>query len=379
MLPQDMQESVITASGSLRHVTFRINARKPGNSDFDKVKTLKKSLLSKSKVKSRNLLLKWYGYEVALHLLMQKLGRQCLSRTECEFIGHKLEFDIPSLNAALEYLRELNILSFFDVLPSVIFASSQVILDKITELVAYHLELKGHYGAMDGAQRKFLQQGIMSLEILKSPRLSKHYTEGLFEPHNLLAVLVSKLVVTKVSQDEFMMPCVMDMRDIFPSPPPIDDHVLRSSFALHFSKKSPMLGVFCCTVAYLLSNAGWELLTENDDVVMVARNSVAFKMPKRLPGKLTFIDPVSSYFLVEVELPAIVHSPAKIYQEIRDTFFTAMMQALGNLNYEVKMPTLSFLCPEQSSKCSRSPHLASMDNFENLLTCCLKPEKVFHP
>ena len=43
------------------------------------------------------------------------------------------------------------------------------------------------------------------------------------------------------------------------------------------------------------------------------------------------------------------------------------------------MPTLSFLCPEQSSKCSRSPHLASMDNFENLLTCCLKPEKVFHP
>ena len=261
---------------------------------------------------------------------MQKLGRQCLSRTECEFIGHKLEFDIPSLNAALEYLRELNILSFFDVLPSVIFGSSQVILDKITELVAYHLELKGHYGAMDGAQRKFLQQGIMSLEILKSPRLSKHYTEGLFEPHNLLAVLVSKLVVTKVSQDEFMMPCVMDMRDIFPSPPPIDDHVLRSSFALHFSKKSPMLGVFCCTVAYLLSNAGWELLTENDDVVMVARNSVAFKMPKRLPGKLTFIDPVSSYFLVEVELPAIVHSPAKIYQEIRD--FTAMMQALGNLN-----------------------------------------------
>ena len=49
MLPQDMQESVITASGSLRHVTFRINARKPGNSDFDKVKTLKKVYLSKVK------------------------------------------------------------------------------------------------------------------------------------------------------------------------------------------------------------------------------------------------------------------------------------------------------------------------------------------
>ena len=44
--------------------------------------------------------------------------------------------------SALAYLCELNIIAYYDVLPNVIFSSSQVILDKITELVHYSLKLK---------------------------------------------------------------------------------------------------------------------------------------------------------------------------------------------------------------------------------------------
>ena len=379
MLPQEMQQSVISAGGSLRNVTFRINAREPEKEDFKQVEQLKYLLLSRSRVKSRDLPLKWYGYEVALHLLMKELGRQCLSRRECEFIAHKLGFDMASFIAALEYLRQLNILSFFDALPGVIFGSSQVILDKITELCAYHLELKDHAGATSGPQRKFLQQGIVSLEILQSPQLTKHYSEGLFEPHHLLDVLVSKLVLTEVGQAEFMMPCVMEVSDIYPSPPPPDGQV-RSSFVLHFSKKSPMLGIFCCTVAYLLTNAGWKLLTKDGDVVQVARNSITFELPGNIAGKLMFLDPLSSYFEVALELPQIVacKPSAALYHNIRDTLITVMEKAMHNLNYEVRTPELSFLCPEQSSRCSTFPHIARLDLMHQLLTCSKVPASVCH-
>ena len=380
MLPEDMQQSVITAGGSLNHVTFRINARKPGAADLGKIEQLKCLLLSKSQAKSRDLPLKWYGYEIALHSLMKELDRQCLSRRECEFIGHKLDFDVSSLNAVLEYLRQLNIISFFDALPGVVFGSSQVILDKITELVTCNLQLKDHTRAMSGAERKFLQQGIMSLEIMQSPQLSKHYIEGLFEPCHLLDILVSKLVVTKVAPNQFMMPCVMEVSDIYPSPPPSEGKV-RSSFVLHFSKRSPMLGIYCCTVSYLLTKAGWRLLTDNGEVVQVARNSVMFHLPRKIAGKVTFLDPISSYFEIVVELPQIaaLKHGAVLYQEVRDTFTVAMAQSMRNLNYKVERPELSFLCPEQSHRCSSSPHLALVDESQELLTCSKNPASMCHP
>ena len=170
-------------------------------------------------------------------------------------------------------MRQLN--SFFDAVPGAIFGSSQVILDKITELVTYHLELKKYTGPMTG----------------------------------------------------------MDVSDIYPSPQLLEE-LFRSSFVLRFSKKSPMLGIYCCTVSYLLSNAGWELFLEEGEVMQVARNSVAFKVPNGLPGKLNFLDPLSSYLEVEIQLPANVVAH-QLFQNIRSTFFMAIRQAVKTLHYDV--------------------------------------------
>ena len=376
MLPENMQESVISAGRSLSHVTFQINAREPGKDDFKKVDELKKILLDKSRVQLKELPLKWYGYEVALHLLMQSLGRQCLGRKECEFVGHKLGFDAPSLNAALEYLRQLNILSFFDILPDVVFGSSQVILDKITELVTYNLELKDCCGALTGAQRKFVQQGIVSIDILKSHKLSKHYIKDLFEPKHLLNILISKLVVTKVSKDEFLMPCVMEVTDINPTPPPPRENT-QSSFIFHFHKKIPMIGIYCCTISSLITDGGWKLLKENGEVVLVSRNGVSFEAPQELSGRLTFLDPLSSFLQLVVELPAAISAEHRclIYHEIWSTLSASVKQALHTLNYKVMAPELSFLCPGGSG-CSNYPHLAKVDKSCTFLTCSIKPRSV---
>ena len=380
ILPERMQQSVIASGGSLRQVTFRINARNPSKDDFKKVGQLKQSLMSLSRAKSRDLPLKWHGYEVALHMLMEELNRYALSRRECEFVGHKLGFDLPSLKATLDYLRQLNIIAYYDVLPNVIFGSSQVILDKITELVRYSLKLKKEQSALNGAQRKFVQQGIVSLQFLRSPDVSKHYIPELFQPEDLLKVLISQLVVSAVSAKEFIMPCVLEVSSIYPSPP-IPEGNVRSSFILNFSKKSPMFGVYCCTISSLLNDACWKLLTEDRDVVQVARNSFTFEVPMGLPGKLSFNDPISSYLHVTLELPASVaaeYSPV-LYPTVRDTFLSAVTKAMEILHYDVQVPEVSYLCPEQTSRCSVIPHPAIVDDRQKFLKCSLKPSSVYFP
>ena len=380
ILPERMQQCVISNSGSLQQLMFKLNTRTPSDEDYQTAGRLKAALMSRSQVKPRNLPLKWCGFEVALRKMMEKLGRQVLSLQECEFIGYKLGFDPPSLKACLNYLRELHILSFYDALPKVVFGSCQVILDKITELVVYSLELKKGGRFSTGVDRKFHQQGILSLDILRSKACSKHYSSEYFVPEDLPKVFKSLFIVTEAGPGEYLMPCVLKVSDILPSPPLPKGNV-RSSFVLHFSKKSPMLGIYCCTISYLLTAAGWKLLTRDGEVVQVARNSITFQLPQNLPGKLTFLDPLSSYLEVAVDLPAAVaaqHS-AVLYKEIRGTFVEAMKSAMQTLHYEVRTPELSFLCPEQSSRCSAFPHLATLNTTHSLLTCSLSPDCVAHP
>ena len=374
VLPEEMYKCVITNGKSLQQVSFRVNASAPEKRDFEAVGRLKGALMSQSRAQPRNLPLNWHGYEVALWRLMKELSRQCLRRKECEFIGYKLGFDLASMNAALDYLRKLNIISFYDVLPDIIFGSSQVVLDRITDLVRYSLELKSGKRALDWAEKKFVQQGIISLNFLKSKALSEHYDKELFNPEDLL---ISQLVVSKVGQREYIVPCVLEVSSVYPSSP-LSEGYSRSSFIFPFSKKSPMCGVYCCTIASLLSDAGWKLLTEGGEVVEVARNSITFEMPKGFPGKLIFRDPLSSYLEVIVELPTVKHS-IKLYHKIRNKFLVAIKKAMKTLHYEVRAPEVSFLCPEQSSRCSVLPHPTTVDDSQTFLKCSLKPGSVGCP
>ena len=377
ILPEEMRQCIITNGGSLRQVTFRVNARTPSKRDYEMVRRLREALMSRSRVKPKNLPLKWYAYIVFLRILMQKLGRKILSLQECEFIGHKLGFDPPSLKAALNYLRQLHIISFYEVLPNVIFGSSQVILDKITELVTYSLKLRKGDCAVGGAERKFLQQGIISLELLKSQALSRHYSGDLFKVEDMLEVFVSRLILSEVGPGQYLVPCVLGVSNIYPSTQMANGNVC-SSFILNFSKKSPMCGLYCCTTSSLMSDAGWKLLAEGGEVVQVARNSITFEMPLGFPGQLTFRDPLSSYLEVIVDIPAFIaaeHSPM-LYHVIRSVFFPAVRKAMETLHYEVRTPELSFLCPEQSSRCSARPHVATVDKTHSFLRCSRNPGKV---
>ena len=191
--------------------------RTPSDKDYETAGKLKDALMKESRVKPKSLPLKCCGFEVAFRQMMKQLNCQILSLQECEFIGHKLGFDPPSLRACLNYLRQLHIISLYDVLPNVIFGSCQVILDKITEPFTYSLELKRGNRISTGVERKFHQQGILSMQILQSEACAKHYSREYFTPVDLLKVLKSLFIVTKVGPTEYLMPCVLEVSEIYPS------------------------------------------------------------------------------------------------------------------------------------------------------------------
>ena len=120
--------------------------------------------------------------------------------------------------------------------------------------------------------------------------------------------------------------------------------------------------------------------TEGRKAAQVSRNSFTYEMPTGVPGKLTFLDPLSSYLEVILEIPANVAEElrAKLYCEIRDTFTTSIKKAMKTLNYEVRTPKVSFLCPEQSSACSPLPHPATVDDSHSFLRCTFNPGCVAH-
>ena len=64
-----------------------MNTRTPSDEDYETVRQLKNKLSEQSRVEPKNLPLKWFWFELALHKLMEQLKRQILSLEECEFIG----------------------------------------------------------------------------------------------------------------------------------------------------------------------------------------------------------------------------------------------------------------------------------------------------
>jgi hypothetical protein len=122
-------------------------------------------------------------------------------------------------------------------------------------------------------------------------------------------------------------------------------------------------------------------LSKGGEVVQVARNSTVFQLPRELPGKLTFHDPLSSYLEIVVELPKMIAPKQRVslYNEIRATFRAAIKRAMQTLHYEAKTPELSFLCPEQSARCSTFPHFARVNATHSFLTCSVSPDSVARP
>ena len=381
MLPPAVQENAIYCDERLKELIFAVNAKTPGPHERRIAAELRRMIVERSHVKPKQIPLRWHALELALQKLMLELGRGVLSKAEGLAVAQRFHFTDESFEEALKYLDNLNILFYYkDVLPNVIFCDPQVLLDKVTELVEHSYRLQTdacRHIPTEGKLRKFRDQGIITLDFLSKKEFRRHYVPDLFSPGELLRLFKKLLMVSPITEEEFLMPCLLRVTqeptvlDLSGSVPPL----------LFYFPHSPLLGVFCALVAYLLSQAKWKLLFDasSQSPVKVDRNAVQFEVPGGdLPGKITLSDSFSTYFQVCIQLPE--KAPRALYSavfpHIRETILAGIRKASSALHYNNSVPKHAFLCLEHGTSVSATPHASIIDRTRTLMTCTLNPGEV---
>ena len=378
MLPPTVQENAIYCGENMKELIFAVNAKTPGPQEKKIAAELRRVIVERSRVKPKRIPLRWHALELALQKLMLELGRRVLSKAEGLAVARRFHFTEESFEEALKYLDNLNILFYCkDVLPDVIFCDPQVLLDKVTELVEHSYRLQTaacQHKATEGKLRKFRDQGIVTLELLSKKEFRRHYVQGLFSPGELLKLFKKLLIVSPITGEEFLMPSLLRVTQ---EPSPFAPNSSVPPLLFYFPH-SPLLGVFCALVAYLLSQAKWELLLDasSRSPVKVDRNTIHFKVPGDLPGKVILSDSFSTYFQVSIEkTPRALCS--KVCPQIRETILAGLRKASSALHYNNSVPKDAFPCLEHSTE-TAMPHASVVASFRTVMTCTLNPDEVFN-
>ena len=148
---------------------------------------------------------------------------------------------------------------------------------------------------------------------------------------------------------------------------------------LFYFPHSPLLGVFCALVAYLLSQANWKLLFDGSSrsPVKVDRNAVKFEMPGDLPGEITLSDSFSTYFQVSIQIPEKAPKAlcSTVCPLVRETITAGLRKASSALHYNNSVPKYAFLCCEHGTSGTVTPHASVVDSNRTLMTCTFNPAK----
>ena len=326
IIPPEMKDNIIYNRESL---LFSINAKSPENDDQKMMSDLRKVMLKElQKLPKVRIPLRYFSLENAFHRLAKYQQRAILSIDECleEAAAYVYHFTRKSLDDVLQYLHSLKLIMYYkDILPDIVFIDAQVLLDKITELVEYSIELRAkpsQFIAVGGLE-KFKTCGTVTTEILS--KFSSGYVPGLFKEKHLIILFKKLLIVAEVGKGKYLMPSLLEEEKVKLQ---FNSSSLVPDFRFYFGGNGPKLGVYCFLLASLITDANWKLLTEDGNPVQLSHNRVRFTLPGNNPGCVAITDSFSTFFDVSIEFPDTITKEKaieickKICPKIRETLLT---------------------------------------------------------
>ena len=349
IIPPAMKDSIIYCGDSLEELIHAVNVKNPGDEDREVISRLRELMIKElEKIPNKKIPLRYVALENAFLRQAKYKRKAVLSKEECFEIAKAFHFTRESLEAALEYLHSLKLIFYYkEVLPDVVFIDVQALLDKITELVKFCLSKSSRKITITGSVEEFVAYGIITLELLS--QFQSHYVPNVFTEKELILVFKYLRILAEVGQGKYLVPCLLKLGDILPPTVLVAVNTIPA-LLFYFGPDGPKLGVYCCLVASLITDAKWELMTDNDRPVQLSRNQVQFMLPGDDPGAITITDPFSSYFHVSVDFPKHVSAEKaaeicrKICSSIRETILAGIRKASRSLNYNNSIPKIAFPC-----------------------------------
>ena len=377
IIPPDLKRSILYYDHSNEDLLFCVNVKTPGNDDRKMIGYVRQMMIRElQKLPQQKIPLQYFALENAFLRLAKYQHKAILSKEECFREAAAYHFTNESFDAALKYLHGLKLIFYYEeVLSEVVFIDAQTILDKITELVEFSLSLISKplhelNISMDIKEfEEFKAYGIVTLELLS--QFSSHYVPGLFMQQQLVLLLKYLRVIAEVGKGKYLVPCLLKVTAILC---PLAHSVSLSIPALlfYFGSNGPKLGVYCCLLASLITEAKWELMTENDRPVQVSRNQVQFALPGDNPGCITITDSFTTFFHVSIDFPEDVSSTdalqicEDVCPTIRETILSEIRKASQKLNYNNSIPKVAFPCSKHQEA---ELHPAMISSHGTLLTC----------
>ena len=354
--------------GKSDQLLYPVNAKNPRYGDKQVAANFRQKVMSQCHTQENKIPIRWF----ILEQLLQDISKNgVVSFDKCIKVASHLGMNKEQLLAGLEYLVKLNIFEYHSkVLPRVVFTTSQVLLNKITELVEYSHLLRGasfhHVGLTDP---KFREYGMINVDMLKRKRFSSHFISGLFEAKDLLDIWVELLIVAKGKDGNFIVPAVlpdMSLKQLSEYRLPIHSSEVIP-IAIHYPGSFFPSGIFSSLVSYLQNKSGdWAISIKSGKPACLYKNCVNFSISGNATANVTLI-----YSHEWIELHAITHGKNKkkvCLAMLLRSIFKGLKRAQKIQKYDDFVPELAFFCPCKYGH-SSSLHLASPISCSTVMQC----------
>ena len=366
LLPR-FKDRIIYCNEKGEEFVFTLNAAKPEKGDRECGEAIRECLNKEEEGRPVvKVPLRWHALYQKLVEVMEGLGKKVLSREQCRQVAESIEIEEESCEEALAFFNRLNMLFYFsEHLPELVFVDPQIVLDKVTELVeeSFRMIEGTTLKATPGERLKFREYGQVTEEFLNE--FDSHYEPPLFTAKELIKLLKGLLVFADLSEGVYFMPCLLQV---------VTSEVVsryrvsgEKALALHFPDSGPLLGMFCSTVAYLLSPENshpcpWKVVTnEAGTPECLKRNVVQFSVPKVTDGT-TRSDFAGTVLLIdhfthfEIHVDTHKTEEAELWQLAHDAVFAGLKKAGKTIGYKNNIPVPAIVCPGCPKRGGRPAH-----------------------
>ena len=371
LLPQ-FKDQIMYCNKKGEDFIFTMNAATPVKKDQECAEVIRRCLSKEREGKKMvKVPLRWYVLYLKLLCVVKHLGKKVLSLEQCGSVAKSMQIDKKSCEEALQFFNRLNMLFYFpSILPHLVFMEPQVLLDKVTELVeeSYRMSQPREDQPLcpiQGELLKFRDYGQVTEKFLS--QFDSHYEKPLFTPKELITLLKGLLVLADMSKDVYFMPCLLQVN----TPEVVAKYRDSGEKALvvHFPNNGPLLGMFCSTVAYLLSSENthphpWQVVHNKAGApICLNRNVIQFTIPN-ITGAISFIDHFKHF---EIHIHTHPKKAAELWKIAYDAVFAGLKKAGKTLGYTNNTPVPAIVCPTHSS----TLHPATVEDY--VWTCSEMP------
>ncbi len=143
LVSANYREELVFHGKEMDQLIFAINAKNPNENEKGVVKLIRERMESSPSFEVV-VPIKWFVLEMFINNLSNHLHRKVLCKSECfDIASQLLKMEETEFNACLQFFHGNHLLHYYPVLPNLVFTSTQVLLDKLTELVRESYQLRG--------------------------------------------------------------------------------------------------------------------------------------------------------------------------------------------------------------------------------------------